>query len=194
MLMKVQADSERTSVSPWGLMPPIFRRCESISDEFQIGSVIVAHPQPQAINLVESGSELSATRKPFNANLVVSNLFKISVIDAQRDSNTFFGFDVNAFTVSVPVVQAHSNVSLRRSSHLSKTNDSWALWNDFDLEASKSLMELRSIISAIAQGFVPQRSDEFEDLLGRALSAQGQPKDVEQWARRLAQDVSNLDD
>lgn len=194
MLMNVQTDSERTSVSPCGPISPIFRRCESISDEFQIGSVIIAHLQPQAINLVESGSELSAHRKPFNANLVVSNPFKISVIDAQRESNTFFAFDVNFFAATVPVVQAHSNVSFHRSSYLSKTNDSWTLWSDFDLEASKSLMELRSIISAIAQGFVPRRSEEFEDLLGRALSAQGQPKDVEQWARRLAQDVSNLDD
>jgi len=194
MLMKVQTDSERTSVSPCGPMPPIFRRHESISDEFQIGSVIIARAQKQAINLVESHSELSAHRNPFNAKLVLSNPVKISVIDAQRESNTFFAFDVNSFTATVPMVQAHSNVSFHRSSYLSKTNDSWALWNDFDLEANKSLMELRSIISAIAQGFVPQRSEEFEDLLGRALSARGQPKNVEEWARRLAQDVSNLDD
>jgi hypothetical protein len=176
-------------------MSPIFRRSESIADEFQIGPVIIAHPQPQAIDLVESGSELSAHRKPFNANLVVSNPFKISVIDAQRESNTIFVFDVSSLAAAtVPVVQAHSNVSFHRSSRLSKTNDSWALWNDFDLEANKSLVELRSMISAIAQGFAPQRSEEFENLLGRALSAQGQPKELEQWARRLAQDVSNLDD
>jgi hypothetical protein len=66
--------------------------------------------------------------------------------------------------------------------------------NDFDLEANKSLLELRSIVSAIGLGLVPQRSREFDELLGRAVAVQGDPSDVEQWARRLAQDISNLDD
>jgi hypothetical protein len=112
------------------------------------------------------------------------------VIDAYREANSYFVFDFNSLTFAKPIVQTHPN----KSSYLSKTNETWVVWNTFDLEASKNLAELRSIISGIGLGVVPQRSQEFEELLRRALAVQGQPEDVDQWARRLAQDVSNLDD
>src|SRR6266849_5791587 len=192
--MTVQPDSDRTSVSPRGPLPFILGQHELIAGEVRVGQVIVAQPEVRRLNLVETGLELSAVRRPFNANVIISGQSRISVIDSHREANSYFTFDVNCPILTDPVVQTHPNVSVRRFSHLSKTSETWTVSSTFDLEATKSLAELRSIVSTIGMGIAPRRPREFEDLLGRALAAQGQPKDIEQWARRLAQDVSDLDD
>jgi hypothetical protein len=58
----------------------------------------------------------------------------------------------------------------------------------------QDLAELREMVLAISQGVAFHRSAEFEGLLDRALAKRGTPRDVENWARRLAENVLDLDD
>ena len=191
MWMRVQTDSETTSASPRVLMPPIFHRGDARSEEFRVRPAIIAVLQPQAINMVQSGVELSANRKRFNATVVVAGQSKISVVDARRESSSFFIYDVDNPASTERFTQSNLVVL---SSRASRSNESWEVWSGFDLEASRSLCELRSLVSAIGLKPAPKRSVEFEQLLERALAVQGDPKDIEQWAQGLARDVSNLDD
>jgi hypothetical protein len=50
------------------------------------------------------------------------------------------------------------------------------------------------MVLAINQGATLRRSGQFEDLLNRALARTGTPRDIDNWARRLAENVVNLDD
>ena len=58
----------------------------------------------------------------------------------------------------------------------------------------QELADLRSMVLAINQGETLRRSGHFEDLLNRALARTGTPRDIDNWARRLAENVVNLDD
>jgi hypothetical protein len=58
----------------------------------------------------------------------------------------------------------------------------------------QDLAELRSMVLAINQGVTFHRSAQFEDLLDGVLAKRGTPRDIDDWARRLAEYVVNLDD
>jgi hypothetical protein len=58
----------------------------------------------------------------------------------------------------------------------------------------EDLSNLCSITRAIKEGSPLQRSARFEALLDRALAAKGIPEDINTWARRLAENVVDLDD
>lgn len=58
----------------------------------------------------------------------------------------------------------------------------------------RDLAELRALVLGISEGITLPRSAEFDRLLDRALAKKGKPRDVDDWARRLAKNVANLDD
>jgi hypothetical protein len=60
--------------------------------------------------------------------------------------------------------------------------------------ASDAIAGLRSVVDAIKDERPLLLSPDLDDLLTRAVQARGTPADIEQWARRLAADVSDLAD
>jgi hypothetical protein len=57
-----------------------------------------------------------------------------------------------------------------------------------------AMVELRAVVSAIqGAGQLPLRAD-LDDLLTRAAGLRGTPANVEEWARQIAADVSDLKD
>src|SRR5690348_14596470 len=186
----LRADSDRTSVFPHGVPPSIPTERDSTQGGAHVGPVTITQPEVLASTNVTSGFELSGAGKPFNTNVIVFSPTQISIIDAYRDASAYFVYDLNTRASAAPVVQTISGASVHSFSQPSKTDETWATLSTLELEASRSLAELRSIVSGIRLGVTPQRSQEFEELLSRALVARGRPKDIEEWARRLAQDVS----
>lgn len=138
---------------------------------------------------------VSGKQQTFSANIFVSSSCQTSVIHATRNAFTYitFAFDNKANAV----VELRPRPALETAGFLSGTAETaWGICaNTIDDQFGKGLSELRSIVSAIESGIVPQRSAAFEDLLERALRASETPVgDLDQWARRLAKDVSDFND
>jgi hypothetical protein len=191
----LQTDSDRTSVSSNRLVPAIATEQQAIIGETNIGEAIIACPEAHNSSGLFGLSQVSAERKPFEAKLVISSSAWTSVINATREKIGYFEFKAEATTANQPIVQERPRMALTRVTHVStRTIQTWTLASTFETAFSRTLIELRSIISGIRSGSSIRRSPEFDELLGRALALQGTPSDVDRWARQLAEDVSDFDD
>ena len=54
--------------------------------------------------------------------------------------------------------------------------------------------ELRALVRAIRDGEALPSDGHFDALIEKAVQQQGPPADEEEWAKRLAEDVSDLCD
>ena len=106
--------------------------------------------------------------------------------------------------VSLPKVEARvsssfSHGGLCLGSLNSGQSESWTvegveLVTSLDTTIKESFEEMRSLIAAINSGQTLAAADEFDGLLTRAANSQSVPEDIDEWARRLAGDVGNLND
>ncbi len=61
-------------------------------------------------------------------------------------------------------------------------------------ETTKALAGLRAVVRAIRDSQALATSPSFDELLTRAVQSRGTPKDIKEWANRLAGDVGELVD
>jgi hypothetical protein len=83
---------------------------------------------------------------------------------------------------------------VEESSQATFTVEGWALPTVFESAIHAGLSELRGIVSAIRQARPLASTPQLDELLTRAAQAHGTPENIEEWARRLAEDVSELSD
>jgi hypothetical protein len=191
----LHTDSSRTSVSSNRLVPAIATEQETVIGETSISQAIIACPEAHTSSWLFGTPHVSAERKPFEAKFVMSSSEGISVINATRESIGYFEFKAETGTATKPIVKDRPRMALAGATHLStRTIQTWTVASAFEIAFSKTLIELRSIISGIRSGVAMKPSPEFDELLGRALALQGTPPDVDGWARQLAEDVSDFDD
>jgi hypothetical protein len=81
-----------------------------------------------------------------------------------------------------------------KSSQLTCTVEGWALETVFESAIQAGLSELRAIVSAIRQARPLTSTPQLDELVARAAQAHGAPENIEEWARRLAEDDSELGD
>jgi hypothetical protein len=60
--------------------------------------------------------------------------------------------------------------------------------------ATAAIARLRAIVGAIKEARPLPNHQELDDLLNRATASRGRPCNVQEWARRLAQDIADLND
>jgi len=156
--------------------------------------VVVLHGDVRPTNVLHSMFllPLSSRREVFNADAVISSPHLISVFEERTGSGA--GFLVCAQGTQ-PVQQAvEFRVLAEGLSSASATIERPTPATGIESAFHAGLSELRGIVSAIRQGRPLASTPEFDVLLTRAARAHGTPENIEEWARQLAEDISDLVD
>jgi len=214
-MLELQPHSQRTSFAtqlPLGLIradgPPGYE-----ADWEQCTVICSRVIQPTGTALPMFRPQTSVTGGAYSTNLVLSPpmipLFRVSqpdvgcfaytqrvhavrqVVELQPPVQTgaFLAGHYSTFNQTVvfqPAVEGPSQVTC--------TVEGWTLPKVLEPPSHAGLSELRAVVRAIRETRPLASTPEFDDLLGRAARAHGTPDDIEEWARRLAEDVSGLAD
>lgn len=193
-MLELQPDSLQTSAPP---QPPLAIVQMTSAPDYHSGwaeVVLVARRTPNAAGVLPSpfGSAASTKRPHYAARIVVSSQDIASV------------WAITSRGMSCFVVPFHGQRALCRSvestapvagpSEDFRTPDRWATTNDIQSVAEQHLSELHTVVEAILRSRLLPSTAEFDALLAHAGGRQGSPADINEWSRRLAQDVSDLSD
>ena len=135
-----------------------------------------------------------ATPELFTANAVISSPNIPSCVVAGVGGEEFVGYGAEGMIVHQ--AQQHLDLAVVLDFGESAASDMWTAVHSHLLSTSFSaaLGDLSEIVAAIRERAPMRLSAEVEDLIDRAAEAYGTPEDIDEWARRLVDDVRDRAD
>ena len=191
-MLEFQSDSERTSFKPQ-VPAALIRLLDSPDYTTESEQRVVMHGDVHSTNVLRSEvpSPVSGRRGLFKSKVIINTPSLVSVFEVT-------GADTSYLICGQGTEPAQRTVEFEAlvegSSGTSSTIEQWELATAFESAIGAGLSELRRIVSAIRQARPLASTLEFDALLVRAAQAHGTPGNIEEWARRLAEDISALTD
>lgn len=192
-MLQLHSDSERTSLTlqvPEGLIRLPNQPDFSAESEKR---VVVSYCDVQPTNVLPRAllSPSSARRERFNTSVFINVPPHISVFALNWVGARYL---VCGQVTRPDEETVEFQPLVKGPSRASWTTEGCALATGFESAIHAALSELRLIVSAIRQARPLASTPEFEVLLTRAAQAHGTPENIEEWARRIAEDISDLTD
>jgi len=192
-MLDLQPDSDRTSFAAQ-VPVPLDRRLNTAKCTLEPEqSIVVAYGEVRAANVLP--------RKVQPSLSVQTELFKTNVIINSPPLTSVFmltGNRIHCLVWGLATEPAQQTIEFRAllegPSKESSTTDQWELATAIESEIDAGLSDLRRIVSAIRQARPLTSAPDFDALLMRAAQAHGTPENIEEWARQLAEDISDLTD
>lgn len=135
-----------------------------------------------------------ATLKRLTANTVMSSPNIPSCVVAGIGGVGFVGYGAEGMIVHQ--AQPHPDLGVTLDFGESAASDMWTTVRSHLLPTSFSaaLDDLSEIVAAIRERAPMRLSSEVEDLIDKAAEAYGAPGDIDEWARRLVDDIHDCAD
>lgn len=135
-----------------------------------------------------------ATPELFTANAVISSPNIRSCVVAGVGGVGFVGYGAEGMIVHQ--AQQHPDFAVTLDYSESAASDMWTavLSRLSSTSFSAALGDLSEIVTAIRECAPMRLSSDVEDLIDRAAEAYGPPEDIDEWARRLVEDIRDRAD